>query len=94
MSAEGKICVLHSNTPTTGPDRSGFHTVAVDRANKDAVIIQWPNFGYSWPTNPSNNERKLTVVAPLWFVAALCALPPLWWQTRGRHQARVADQMD
>ena len=94
MTAEGKLCVLHSNTPTTGPDRSGVHTVPYHKAGKDAVIVQWPTFGYSWPTDPVRNESKLTVVAPLWFVAALCALQPLWWLKRGRHAARIADEME
>lgn len=97
MTAEGKVCLLHSNTAPAGPDRNGFHTVPYSRTAKGAKgapIVQWPNFGYSWPTDPGSGERKLTAVAPLWFVAAAFCLHPLWWLSRGRHAARIADEMD
>ena len=94
MTAEGKLCLLHSNTPTTGPDRTGLHSVPHSKTGRNATIIQWPTFGYSWPTDPSSGERKLTVVSPLWFVAAVFALQPMWWFTRGRQAAGIADEMD
>ena len=94
MTAEGKLCLLHSDAAPTGPERGGFHTVAYNRADKAATIIQWPNFGFSWPTDPVRHESKLTVVAPLWFVSALCAVPGAWWLFRGRENARIADEMD
>ena len=93
MTAEGKLCLLYSNAPTTPSDRAGVHSVPYARTGKNAAIIQWPLFGYSWPTNPTTGESKLTAVAPLWFVGGLLALHPLWWLTRGRHQASLADEM-
>lgn len=94
MTAQGKMCFLHSTAAPDAAARAGLHTVPHDRSKKATTIIQWPNFGYSWPTDPLRGERKLTVVAPLWFVAAVFALHPAWWFTRGRHAARVADEMD
>ena len=94
MTAQGKACLLHTSAAPTGPDRTGLHTVAYDRTKKATTIIQWPNFGYSWPTDPARGESKLTVVAPLWFLGAVFALPPAWWLLRGRHAARLADEMD
>jgi hypothetical protein len=94
MTAEGKLCLLHSNTPTTGPDRTGLHTVPYAKTGRNAAIIQWPLFGYSWPTDPASGESKLTIVSPLWFVAGLFALQPLWWFTRGRQAATLADEME
>jgi hypothetical protein len=94
MTAEGKMCLLHSNTPTTDPERNGLHTVPYSRTGRNATIVQWPNFGFSWPTDPASGERKLTVVSPLWFVAGLFALHPLWWVTRGKQAAALADEME
>ena len=37
---------------------------------------------------------RLTVVAPRWFVSALFAAPAAWWLLKGRHSARLADEMD
>jgi hypothetical protein len=93
MTSQGKVCLLHTSSAPTGPDRTGLHTVPFD-ATRSGTIIQWPTFGYSWPTNPATGESKLTVVAPLWFVAALFATPAAWWLFRGRHSARLADEMD
>ena len=94
MTAEGKVCLLHSTAAPTGPDRTGFHTVPYDRTARGATIIQWPKFGYSWPTDPASGDSKLTLVAPLWLVAAVFSLHPLWWSSRGRHAASLADEMD
>lgn len=94
MTAEGKLCLLHSSAAPDGPTRTGLHTVPYDPAAKGTTIVRWPRFGYSWPTDPARGESKLTLVAPLWFVGAMCALPPVWWVLRGRHAARIADEMD
>ena len=94
MTAQGKVCLLHSDAAPDGPVRTGLHTVAYDDPARAGAIVRWPNFGYSWPTDPVRRESKLTLVAPLWFVAGLCALPPAWWLVRGRHSARLADDMD
>ena len=48
----------------------------------------------SAPVTSTTVTVKLTVVAPLWFVAALFATPAAWWLFRGRHSARLADEMD
>jgi hypothetical protein len=93
MTSQGKVCLLHTSSAATGPDRTGLHTVPFD-PTRSGTIIQWPTFGYSWPTNPANGESKLTVVAPLWFVGALFATPAAWWLLKGRHSARLADEMD
>ena len=94
MTAEGKVCVLHTDAAATGPGHDGLHSVAYDRASKTAAIIQWPTFGYSRTTDPAHGETKLTAVAPLWCVAGVLALPPAWWVMRGRKDASIADEMD
>jgi hypothetical protein len=94
MTAEGKVCLLHTDAAPAGQNRDGFHSVPYDRASKTAAIIQWPTFGYSWPTDPAQRESKLTVVAPLWCVAGVLALPSAWWVLRGRKDAALADEMD
>ena len=94
MAAEGKLCLLHTDAAPSGPDRSGFHSVPYNTSKKDAVIVQWPNFGHTWTTDPRTGETKFTLVAPLWFVAMLFTFPTVWWFLRGRHSARLADEMD
>jgi hypothetical protein len=94
MSAQGKVCLLHSNRTSVGTPHDGFHTVPYDRGDKAPTIVQWPLFGFSWPTDPATGESKLTAVAPLWFVAGAFALHPAWWLTRGRRSAGIADEMD
>jgi hypothetical protein len=93
MTAEGKVCLLYSTASTT-PIDTGLHSVRYDKAQKDAVIIRWPMFDFGWTTDPVRNESKLSVVAPLWFLAALCALPTAWWHLRGRRAASIADEME
>ena len=94
MTAQGKVCLLHTDAAPSGPDRTGLHTVPYNQGSRDATIVRWPNFGYTRTSDPVTRENKLTVVAPLWSVAALCALPPVWWLLRGRHDASIADEMD
>ena len=94
MTAEGKLCLLHSDAAPDGPSRTGLHTVPYNPADKGSTIIRWPNWSFSRSTDLVRGEKKLTIVSPLWFVAAVCALPPLWWMTRGRQAARIADEMD
>jgi hypothetical protein len=94
MTAEGKICLLHSSTLPAGPVRNGVHTVPIDHADKNAMIIKWPMFDYGWTTDPVRGETRLSVVTPLWVLALLFAAPAVWWLARGRHEASLADEMD
>ena len=41
MTSQGKVCLLHTSSAPTGPDRTGLHTVAFD-PTKSGTIIQWP----------------------------------------------------
>ena len=93
MTAEGKLCLLYSDSVPEGPARNGLNTVPYHQANK-GTIIKWPNWGFSSSTDVVRGEYRLTVVSPLWFVATLGALPTAWWFVRGRHAARLADEMD
>jgi len=93
MTAEGSICLLYSTASAT-PIDTGLHSVRYDKAQKDAVIIRWPMFDYGWTTDPVRHESKLSVVAPLWFLAAACFVPAAWWQIRGRRAAGIADEME
>jgi hypothetical protein len=93
MTAQGKLCLLYSNRTPVGTQRSIFHTVPYNTGQR-GTIVQWPLFGFSWPTDPSTGESKLTAVAPLWGVAGVFAVHPLWWLARGRRSASIADEMD
>lgn len=94
MTAEGKACLLWSDSVPDGPIRNGVHTVPYHRAEKGSTIIQWPAWSFSFSNDVVRREHKLTVVSPLWFIAALCAIPPAYWLLRGRNAARIADEMD
>jgi hypothetical protein len=86
MTADGKACLLVSTQPPAGSVRQGFSSVPIDRTGARGILFQWPKFNLSSTTH-QGGETTLTAVAPLWFVAILLALPPVWWIFRngGRH---------
>jgi hypothetical protein len=92
MTAEGKICLLHSSNQPAKPVLVGFHSVPYNRADADGIIIRWPMFDYGWTTD-ARGDSRISLVMPLWVVAMLFALPTAWWFGRGREAARLADEM-